>query len=205
MREDSARSAELCARDNRYCEDAATLGRTCAVDVPFTWRCVAFESRFPKTHRPMRQGRMTIGTHTTPTSRSTDDIYQLNATRTPPQTSPLSANLFRNGLQTDYWRMCCHWTRWAAANGGLMIEIDAPPSGRARPFRCHGYVEWLLLILRTSDSFPEALEDVRAIWGCLANSQLQVSVSPLATVGGTVRNYRPFQHCSMQHAPEIAA
>lgn len=77
MREDSARSAELCARDNRYCEDAATLGRTCAVDVPFTWRCVAFESRFPKTHRPMRQGRMTIGTHTTPTSRSTDDIYQL--------------------------------------------------------------------------------------------------------------------------------
>lgn len=46
---------------------------------------------------------------------------------------------------------------------------------------------------------------MRAIWGCLANSQLQVSVSPLATAGGTVRNYRLFQHCSMQHAPKLAA
>ena len=64
---------------------------------------------------------MTINSHhCTPTSRPPDDLYQLPQPATPPQNSPLPANRLRNGLQTDYWRMCCHWSCWAPVKRKLM-------------------------------------------------------------------------------------
>lgn len=126
------------------------------------------------------------------------------ATRTPPQNSPLSANLLRNGLQTDYWRTCCHWACWAVANRGLMTGTDAPPSGRARPLRCYGYVESQWRIYRVFRSFEEALEDACALQRSLANSQTQVLVLPLATAGGTVRDHRSLEHCIIQSASKPA-
>jgi len=67
-----------------------------------------------------------------------------------------------------------------------MTGIDAPPSDRARPFRCHGYVESLSLTLGASCSFAEALDSVRPGRESLANSQSQVLVWPPVTAGGTV-------------------
>lgn len=139
--ERSAAGAERCARDNDYCDGAA-----CAIDVcrrrsfHLDTDCSLSVHAVPQAHGPAPR-TMTIEPPLSDNfSRLTDDLYQLPQPAPPPQNSPLPTNRPRNGLQTDYWRTCCHWTCWAAVNGRLMTGTDAPPSGRARPFRCHGCV-----------------------------------------------------------------
>ena len=135
-----------------------------------------------------------------PTSPPVERPLPATATHTPPQNSPLPANRIRNGLQTDYRRTCCHWASWAAVSRGLMTGIDAPPSDRARPFRCHGYVESLLQASGASCSFAEAPDSVRPGRESLANSQSQVLVWPPVTAGGTVCDLQPMERDSARNA-----
>lgn len=81
-----------------------------------------------------------------------------------------------------------------------MTGIDAPPSGRARPLRCHGCVNESADISRACSESAAALEGVRAMWGGLANSQSQVLVWSLATAGGTVRTQQQHIYCSARLA-----
>lgn len=165
----------------------------------------AFGSQFPKTHRPPAAKDGGVSSNCHPTSPPAERPLPATATHTPPQNSPLPANRIRNGLQTDYRRTCCHWASWAAVSRGLMTGIDAPPPDRARPFRCHGYVESLSQTFGASCSFAEALDSVRPGRESLANSQSQVLVWPPVTAGGTVCDLQPLDRDSARNALKYVA